>query len=282
MIFLVKLLSKLPFWVLYAIADVLFFLAYHIVGYRRVVVKKNLTNSFPEKTEEEIKKIAKAFYHNLSDFAVEVIKIHSMPKEEFLKRAKFNNLEILDQFKGKPAMFMTSHNFNWEWMQLSACLQFPFEIDYIYQKLQNPKFDVFIKSLRSKFGAHGVEKKTAAREIMRRSKEGRGFAMVADQIPWKHSKKYWTTFLGQESAFYIGTDMLAKLTQCPVLFFAFKKVKRGYYEVDIKIISLPPHERSSHEIIESYAKATEELIRSQPETYLWSHNRWKYTREQHP
>jgi len=282
MILLVKLLSRLPFWALYGISDFLYFLSYHVVGYRRAVVKDNLERSFPEKSPEEILKITKEFYHNLCDFAVEVLKIYSMPAEEFLKRAKFNNLEILDQFKGNPAMFMTSHNFNWEWTQLSACLQFPFEIDYIYQKLQNPKFDVFIKSLRSKFGAYGVEKNTAAREIMRRSKEGRGFAMVADQIPWKHSKKYWTNFLGQESAFYIGTDMLAKLTQCPVLFFAFKKVKRGYYEVDIKILSLPPHERSSHEIIEKYVAVTEELIRSQPSTYLWSHKRWKYTKEQHP
>jgi KDO2-lipid IV(A) lauroyltransferase len=224
----------------------------------------------------------KEFYHNLCDFGVEVIKIHSMPKEDFLKRAKYNNIEILDQFKGIPVMFMTSHQFNWEWAQLSLSLQCPFEIDYIYQKLQSRRFDVFMKSLRSKFGAHGVEKETAAREIMRRSKEGKGFAMVADQIPWRESKKYWTTFMGQESAFYIGTDMLAKLTQCPVLFFAFKKTKRGYYEVDIEILSLPPHERSSHNIIESYAKATEKLIRSQPASYLWSHNRWKYTREQHP
>lgn len=282
MIFLVKLFSKLPFWALYAIADALYFLAYHVVGYRKGVVKTNLENSFPDKSSREIQKITKAFYHNLADFAVEVVKIHSMSADDFLRRAKFNNLEMLNQFKGKPAMFMTSHQFNWEWMQLSACLQFPFEIDYVYQKLQNPKFDKFVKSLRSKFGAYGVEKKTAAREIMRRSKQGRGFAMVADQIPWKHSKKYWTTFLGQESAFYIGTDMLAKLTQCPVLFFAFKKVKRGHYEVDIKLISLPPHERSSHEIIDKYAKATEELIRAQPETYLWSHNRWKYTKEQNP
>jgi KDO2-lipid IV(A) lauroyltransferase len=205
-----------------------------------------------------------------------------MPKEEFLKRAKFNNLETLNQYKGGPVMFMTSHQFNWEWMQLSACLQFPFEIDYVYQKLQDPKFEVFMKSIREKFGAHGVEKTNAAREIYRRSKEGRGFAMVADQIPWKHSKKYWTTFLGQESAFYIGTDMLAKLTQCPVLFFAFKKVRRGHYEVDIKTVSLPPHDRKSSEIIDNYVKATEELIRDQPESYLWSHNRWKYTREQHP
>ena len=282
MIFLVKLYSRLPLWTLYLVANVLYFLAYHVVGYRRKIIKDNLERSFPEKSREEIKTISKAFYHNLCDFTMEVIKIHSMPAEEFLKRVKFNNLEILDQFKGKSAMFMTSHQFNWEWIQLSACLQFPFEIDYIYQRLQNPRFDVFMKSLRSKFGAYGVEKKIAAREIYRRSKEGRGFAMVADQIPWKHSKKYWRTFLGQESAFYIGTDMLAKLTQCPVLFFAFKKRKRGYYEVDIKILSLPPHDRSSHEILDKYAVATEELIRAQPETYLWSHKRWKYTREQYP
>lgn len=282
MIFLIKLFSKLPLWLLYTIGNVIFFITYYIVGYRRAIVKKNLENSFPEKTEDERKKIAKAFYRNLSDFGMEVIKIYSMPAEEFLKRAKFNNLEILDQYKGQPVMFMTSHQFNWEWMQLSACLQFPFEIDYIYQKLQNPKFEVFMKSIREKFGAHGVEKSNAAREIVRRSKEGRGFAMVADQIPWRHSKKYWTTFLGQESAFYVGTDMLAKLTQCPVLFFAFKKIKRGYYEVDIKTISLPPHDRSSNEIVDNYVKATEQLIREQPECYLWSHKRWKYTREQYP
>jgi KDO2-lipid IV(A) lauroyltransferase len=282
MILLVKLLSRLPFWALYGISDVLYFLSYRVVGYRRAVVKGNLQRSFPEKSPEEIASITKEFYHNLCDVVVEVVKIYSLTAEELVNRTKFNNLEILDQFKGKAAMFMSTHNFSWEWIMLSACLQFPFEIDYVYQKLQDPKFDNFIKSLRSKFGGHGVEMKTAAREIMRRSKDGRGFGMAADQMPWKHSKKYWTTFLGQESAFYLGSDMLAKLTQCPVLFFAIKKTKRGYYEVDIKILCLPPHEKSSNEIMEKYVAATEELIKSQPANYLWSHKRWKYTREQHP
>lgn len=276
--FVIKALSFLPLILLYWVADILFFLSYYVVGYRKKVVIDNIRNSFPDKSDIEIKRVVKKFYRSLADFGVEMVKAQTMKPEQFKKRVKFTNLEILDNYKDKPVMFMASHQFNWEWMQLSACLQFPFEIDYIYQKLSNSRFDKFMLDLRSRFGAHAIERQTAAREIMRRREGGRGFAMVSDQVPGRDSKKYWTSFLNQETAFFIGTEMIAKLIQCPVLYFACHKVKRGYYEIEIKEIASPPHDRKEHTILENYAKATENVIQKYPSGWLWSHKRWKYKR----
>ena len=277
---ILKALSYLPLRLLYIVADVLYFLSYNLVRYRRRVVFNNIRNSFPDKSVKEIELISKKFYRALADFGVEMIKAQYMKAEEFKKRVVFTNLSILDEYKGKPMMFMASHQFNWEWMQLSACLQFPFEIDYVYQRLSNKTFDQFMLKLRSRFGAHAIERESAAREIMRRAKKGRGFAMVADQVPGRDSKKYWTNFLNQNTAFFVGTELLAKLTQCPVLYFACHKVKRGYYEVEIINIANPPHDRKSHVILDNYARATEKVIEQYPSGWLWSHKRWKYKQEE--
>ena len=49
---------KLPFWILYGLADIAYVVIYYVVGYRKKVVKENLRNSFPEKTDKEIAKFS--------------------------------------------------------------------------------------------------------------------------------------------------------------------------------------------------------------------------------
>jgi len=276
--FVLKLISFFPLWLLYLIADFLYFIAYHLTKYRRNVVVGNLQKAFPEKAEGELRLIEKQFYRSLTDFAVETVKSHSMSPKQFKKRVIFKNLELLQKYKGKPIMFMASHQFNWEWMQLSAALQFPFEIDYIYQPLKLKSFDRYMIKLRSRFGAQPINRHNAAREIIKSSKKGRGFAMVADQVPGRNVRIYWTQFLNQETAYFMGTEALAKLIKCPVVYFAIQKIKRGYYEVDIVEIAEPPYQKEDHSILENYSKATEQNIRKHPSQWLWSHKRWKYTK----
>ena len=72
------LLSLLPLRVLYGFSDVLSFLAYYIVRYRRKIVRQNLTTSFPEKILKEIKTIEKRFYRWFTDYFFEAIKLLSL------------------------------------------------------------------------------------------------------------------------------------------------------------------------------------------------------------
>jgi len=279
---LLKLFSRLPMWALYGIADFLFFLAYIIVGYRKKVVLNNLRNSFPDKNNEELEIIAKAFYRNLSNFAVEVLKSFTISTEEINKRVRFVNIEMVDKYynNNQSLLVLATQQFNWEWALLAGCLQLPYPVDVIYQKLSNNKFDELMYKTRSKFGGTPIKKGDALREIIRRSKQKRLIVINGDQTPPGRVKSdiYWAEFLNQDTAFYKGPGILPIKTGMPVLFLKIDSPKRGYYEVTFVPLGEPPYPKASTQILDNYIAETQKQISETPSYWLWSHKRWKRKR----
>jgi Kdo2-lipid IVA lauroyltransferase/acyltransferase len=276
--FLLRLISRLPVAVLYHISDIFFLLSYHVVRYRRNLVKRNLRNSFPEKTKAERARIEREYYHNLCDYAVETLKLLTIKKEDLEKRVVFTNTGIVEKYKSQnqSVLMLASHQFNWEWMLAAGNINLPMPLDFVYQPINSKLTDRLLLACRTRFGAHAVKRNELAREIIKRRHVLRGTAIVADQYPGqKRDKRYITTFLNQETAFFYGTNQLAAMTQYPVLFTEIRKVKRGFYEVTFVPLAEPPYEKNSDEIIDRYAKAAENLIHQYPAGWLWSHNRWK-------
>ena len=276
--FFVRLLSRLPLSFLYVLSDFLFLAGFYVIRYRRKLVQKNLAASFPEKKSKDLRQIEREFYNNLCDYAVETLKLITISQEELKRRMVFTHPEVLENFKrqNQSILFLASHQFNWEWLLVSATLNFPMEIDFIYQPVKNKFFDRISLETRKRFGAHAIRRDEVGRELIRRKSITRGIATVADQYPgYGHDKKYITTFLNQETAFFYGTNQLALMTQCPAVYYEIRKISRGYYEASPIIVALPPYSRSSNAAIENYARQVEKTIRAYPSGWLWSHNRWK-------
>ncbi len=274
----IRLLSRCPLWLLYKLSDFLFFVGYYIVQYRRKLVQKNLQNSFPQKSKLELHDIEKAFYKNLCDYAIESLKLLSIKKEELAKRMVYKNPELIDRYKtnNQSVLLLSSHQFNWEWLLVSGSFTLPVAIDFVYQSVSNNFFDNVMQRARTRFGAYPIQRDRVAREIIKRKSQMRGIAIVADQYPGHGSdKKYITTFLNQETAFFYGCQHMAQLTQCPTLYAHITKVKRGYYECTLKLIGEPPYLKDQHNVVENYVRAVENRIIEDPTGWLWSHNRWK-------
>jgi KDO2-lipid IV(A) lauroyltransferase len=242
------------------------------------MVKRNLMRSFPEKTEKEIRSIQREYYHNLGDYAVETLKLLTIDQSDLAKRVVFKNVQTIEYYKSQnqSVMLLASHQFNWEWLLTCGNFSLPVAIDFVYQPVQNNIVDQFLLSCRTRFGAHAIKRNELAREMVKRKNILRGVAIVADQYPGQRlDKKYLTTFLHQETAFFYGTNQLATLTQYPIFYAEIRKISRGYYEVSLIEIARPPYSRETDEIIEKYVKAAEKVIREYPSGWLWSHNRWK-------
>ncbi len=276
--FFIRLLSRLPLPVLYVISDVLFFISFHIMRYRRRLVAKNLRNSFPEKDAAELRKIERQFYRNLCDYAMEMLKLVTISEEELQRRMVFKSPEVVEQFKvnNQSILFLASHQFNWEWMLVSASIGHPMPIDFVYQAVNSKFFNRLTLRIRTRFGAHPIRRDEVARELVKRKNQVRIIATVADQYPgYGRDKKYITQFLNQETAFFMGTNQIAQLSQYPALYYKCVKIRRGYYESQPVVIALPPYVRNDVAVIEGYVRAVEESIREYPAGWLWSHNRWK-------
>jgi KDO2-lipid IV(A) lauroyltransferase len=276
--FFLKLLSQLPFGILYVFSNFLYVLAYYVIRYRRQLVRRNLRNSLPEKSDAELGKIEKAFYKNLCDYAVETLKLLTISREDLGKRMRFNDQQLIADFvsKNQSIIFLAAHQFNWEWLLVSASASFPMAIDFVYQPVNSEFFDHITLISRTRFGAHAIQRDEVAREFVRRKNILRGVAIVADQYPgYKTDKKYPAHFLHQDTVFFLGTNNIATLSQYPAVYFSMKKIKRGYYEAVPHLVAIPPYDKNGTVVIENYVRLVEKTILTNPASWLWSHDRWK-------
>ncbi len=251
-------------------------MAYHVIKYRRDVVWKNLKNSFPEKSDQKLRKIEKDFYRNLADTSVESLKLLTITETELLNRVKVDNSLTLKYDKlGYSAFGMTAHYCNWEWLLVASSNQLGLKLHAAYKRLRNPVFDNLMISIRSRFGVVLHEKDDVVRDIMLMQDQNYLMAMVADQRPFSGDRKYWTKFMNQDSAFLTGSELLARRKDIKVIYASMKRIKRGYYEVCFKEIEEYPMSTAPGEITEKFIQLVEEDINIDPASYLWSHDRWK-------
>lgn len=279
--FLLKWLSKLPLSALYVLGDILFFFAYSVFRYRRKVVYDNLKNSFPSKNEAEVKSIARKHYQRFAEYVVESLKSISISEKEIKERVTFKNTELIQSYadRGQSLLFLGSHQFNWEWAFLAASLQLPMEVSAVYKKLSNKSFDQLMFDIRSKFGGTPIESKKLLRTIISTRDKKRIVAMMADQSPQRSSPKHWTTFMNQDTAFFLGPVQMAYATKYAVVYFSAHRIKRGYYEVTYIPVADPPYEKNDFSMLDTYANELEKMIQADPPGYMWTHRRWKLKKE---
>ena len=275
------LIALLPLRCLYVISDILFVMVCYVVRYRRKVVYENLRNSFPEKTEKERQKIARQFYRFMCDLFIETIKMTNIDMPQINRRLKINNPEIYHDLhkKGKHVFFITGHYGNWEWI---ATLEktIPHHQATLYRPLHNKIFDQFFYDMRTKHGTDAIPSNGAIRAINKYMQEDRltTLGFLADQSPHRDAIQYWTTFLNQDTPVYTGVEKLARRYNTAVVYYENRRVKRGYYEIDITLITENAAETEETEITEKHVKLLEETIRKNPQYWLWSHRRWKHKR----
>ena len=273
------LFSALPFRILYLLSDFNYLLMYRIGRYRRKVVRENLKKSFPEKDKKERLQIERRFYRYLSDYMLEDLKMLHMSPEDLYKRMTYKNteqyLELTEKYGG--IIVMIPHYANYEWLIGMGSIMKPGDVPMqVYKPLKDKYLNELFQRIRSRFGGYNVPKHSTAREIIKLKREGKKMVvgLITDQWP-SGNEKYWTTFLGQETAFLNGAERIAKMMNFPVFYCDLTKPGRGYCVAEFKLMTEKPKETGEGEITEMFADYLEQTIRREPAYWLWSHKRWK-------
>jgi len=277
--FFVLLFAIVPFWLLYIFSDFLYFILYKVFKYRVSVVRDNLKKSFPEKSKEELKKIERLSYKNLSDITVESLKAFTMSKEEIFARHKVINEDDLRYLYGKCGgiIALPNHYGNWEWGAMS-CMQLEWKGVALYKPLSNKHLNTYVKRNRSRLGTQLVSIYDTARNFVENKNNKKNYVMASDQSPSNAKKAYWVDFLGRETAFLHGPELYAKKYNYPAVFIDIQRVKRGYYELYLTVLTDEPQKLKDGELTQMLASKLEEVIRKKPQDWLWSHKRWKLKR----
>jgi Kdo2-lipid IVA lauroyltransferase/acyltransferase len=275
----IYLVSLLPFWVLYRISDVLYCLML-IVRYRNKVIIDNLRYSFPELSDNERRKIQNQFYRHFCDLIFETVKIFTISHKEIKKRVVLENFELLEKYnnEGRDGIAVVAHYCNWEWLT-SFNLHLKAQGCEVYHPLKNPYMDRFMLKLRTRFGNFNFTMNATMREIikLKRSNQRYVLGLIADQSPARVKIQYRTVFLNQNTAVHVGPEKMAIAFDDPVVFFKMSKLRRGYYKVSIIPVCEHPKQTKPNEITEAHIHILEQIIREQPQYWLWSHKRWKYS-----
>ncbi|MBR6319836.1 MAG: lysophospholipid acyltransferase family protein [Prevotella sp.] len=279
------LLSLLPWWVHYLLSDAIYLILYRLIGYRVKVVRSNLQSSFPEKSDKELRQIERRFYHSLCDYFVEMVKMMTMSGEEMRRRLVFKGTDTVAECvaDGQSCAVYLGHLFNWEWItSLPFWVPKEAQCGQLYHALENPLFDRLLLSLRQRWGAECIALVDILRKTVEFKRKGvpTVIGYIGDQVPHWNNIHHWCWFLNHDTPVMTGAERIAVKYNQALFYMDVSRVKRGYYEAEFKLISRNPKELKEFESVDIYFQMLEQTIRRQPELWLWSHNRWKRTREE--
>src|SRR5580692_5575970 len=274
---MIKFISRLPMRALYAFSSFLYLLAFYVVRHRHQVIREQLQKVFPQMSEAEREVIHKRFLKNFCDVMVEVLKSVSMTEADMRAQVQMVNVGLVRQYldAGQSLMFVTSHLCNWEWLLHGVTLHLGYPVDAAYKPLHDAWAERMMLGVRSRFGARLVPAKDLLADFLRRRGIVRAVAMNADQAPVSTDKRYWTQFLGQDTAFYVGAEQIARGTRLPIMYLVMRRVRRGAYEVEVRQLWDGRERLDPNAVTERYARACEADVLANPADWLWSYRRWK-------
>lgn len=276
----IYLLGHLPFPALYAVSDFCAFFI-RIVGYRRQVIYANLRNSFPEKSEREIRDITHDYYHYMVDLTLESFKMMHLTEAEVKRHIQLTNPDVSRLFfeKKQSIILALGHFGNWEWYGQCFQLQASHQMVIIYRPLSHKYFDRMMQRLRTRFGLEITTMKLSLRTMLANRNRITATAFVGDQAA--PATEHWMIFLNQETSVYTGIEKMARKFNYPVVYMHPTRRARGYYTLTLEVLVEDPSRTSDNEITEIYTRRLEKDIRENPLIWLWSHKRWKNRRPDH-
>ncbi|MBP6611321.1 MAG: lysophospholipid acyltransferase family protein [Paludibacter sp.] len=277
------LVTLLPLRALYFFDDLMYFILYYVIRYRREVVRRNLLNSFPEKQLPEIKKIERQFYRHFCDIFFEAIYRLNISQEEYMKRAQIENIEAIHEVyaQGKIVILALGHLGNWEWTPvINFYVPKDSQMYAVYKQLKNKHVDKLTCQLRTIHGGGVIEMGSLIKTMLHMSKKDMKamFLILGDQRPKRDYNRFEMEFLNQKTSVFMGIEVLAKKFDYPVYYLSSTLLKRGYYKYTFKLVTSNPLEEPEFSITEKYMRLLEEDIRNNPHLWLWTHDRWKFNR----
>ena len=279
------LFSLLPMRVHYVLSDGLYLVIYGLIGYRRKLVRRHLEDSFPEKSRDERLKIERDFYHWFCDYLVETVKLLTISEQELKRRMVFKGTEVVDEIvgEGRSCAVYLGHYCNWEWItSLPFWVSPKAQCGQIYHALENPAFDRLFLHLRQRMGAVCIPMAETLRRIAayRQQQKPVVIGYISDQVPFWNNIHHWCDFLHHDTPVLTGTERLARSADHAVFYIDVTRPRRGYYVAEFKLIERHPKQTKDYELTDAYFRLLEESIRRAPQYWLWTHNRWKRTREE--
>jgi Kdo2-lipid IVA lauroyltransferase/acyltransferase len=268
-----------PFPILHGISNALYFILFHLLRYRRRVVSSNLSNAFPQKTDNDLNEISRKFYRHLCDVFLETFKAVSMTEQEMRERCTMHPdaVVLLNSFyeKQQSVVLVLGHWGNWEWGGHCFALACNHPLFGIYHPIANPYLDSWMQNVRTRFGMRLIAMNQVLREMVKYRKQPTATAFIADQTP-SSQNALRISFMNQPSLVFRGPEAIAVKFGYPVIYVSVRKIARSRYVMNAEVLCELPEQTNEGAITELHVRRLEQDINAAPEYWLWSHRRWKH------
>jgi len=266
--------------VLYVFTGLLVFVAQRLLRMKLGVIRANIVAWFPQMAPREQARMVTGHYRQIGQMIAEVIKGATLSRQGFVERVRMRNLALPQGLlaQGRPVLLVAAHQGNWEWVLQALALQLGYPLDVGYKPIKSPWAESAMNAIRRRFGAHLVPAKELLADMLRRRNIVRGIAMLADQEPTTSDHKHWVTFLGRDTAFYMGPEQMARAARYAAVFVALRRTSRGHYEIEFAELAGSGEQLPPGEFTARYARLVEREILAAPTDWTWGHKRWKLKR----
>ena len=283
-------LSLMPLWLHYLFSDILYLVLAYVLRYRHRVVWKNLKTSYPDKSDKELKTLQRGFYRHFCDILVETVKYTSITDRNIMRRMTFKGADKVAEIlnSGQSVALLLGHYGNWEWVSSLVLWVRPLitnntVMGQIYHPLENEVINRVVLKTRDRMKSDSVSMKETLRWIIGNKRDGRPTILgyINDQVPKWENIHHWLTFLNHpDTPVFTGIERIVHSQNQAAVYLDVKCVGRGRYDCEFQVITRNPGEMGEFELTDIYFQRMEQTINRAPQYWLWSHNRWKRTREE--
>ena len=262
-----------------SIASALGTLVFYMLPRYRNLTIDNLKFAFGnEKSEAELKDIAKKVFQNLGKNAVELVNLPKISKKEMHKYVHIKNRERLDAAyaKGKGIIVLTAHLGSWEVM--AAALR-----DYdcpgvtIGKRIYFKKYDDFLNAIRRSHDVEVIYRDDSPRKMLKTLKQNWIVGIVADQDV-DSVDGVFVNFFGRQAYTPSGPVALAKASGAVMLPVFIIREEYGHTLFVDEPIELRDTGDKEADLIyntQKWSNVVESYVRKYPDQWVWMHRRWK-------
>tara|TARA_B100001741_G_scaffold298122_1_gene283410 strand:- start:1037 stop:1897 length:861 start_codon:yes stop_codon:yes gene_type:complete len=271
-----------------------FFIIFKIIGYKNATnlgefigkifgplfrsnfkIQKNLENSNIGNSEKDRKIIINNMWGNYGRIFAEYMYI-----KQYRQNSLSNNIEvvgqnILEEIKNdnKPVIFISGHFNNFELMAMHL-EKSGIDLAAIYRPLNNKFLNPLMEKIRKNYICKKQIKKgmSGTKETLKYFKKGTSIALMIDQ---RVSEGISCNFFNKKALTTTIPAQFVKKFNCKVIPIYIER-KNGY---QFRLEIFKPIEFFKNENIEiitsNLNKILEEMIKRNPDQWIWTHNRWK-------
>ncbi|OGW85302.1 MAG: hypothetical protein A3C35_05080 [Omnitrophica bacterium RIFCSPHIGHO2_02_FULL_46_11] len=277
-------LNLLPLSLALYLARPIGFLLFLLLGRSRRMALDNIRQAYSsEKSESEIREIARGAFIHLTEFGVEWLSMPRMirhPEHYLVTVHRGDQVQAALQ-KGKGAIVLVCHTGNWEIMALMGGLLVARPVGAsvyaLARPLKNPYLYEYALRLRGGMGLKSIEKGGGVRETLNCLKENGIVCILMDQRVSEGSIE--TNFFGRPALTTSLPIIAALRLGTPVFFNFLHRTNDCHYTMSVEgplSIESTGNVRTDIQVnTQRFVDRIETEIRKKPIHWLWMHNRWR-------